>query len=272
MEKVVLITGASSGIGKETAKLFQTKNWKVAATMRDLSASDDLQRIADIECFRLDVTDEASIKKAVEDTLESFGRIDAVVNNAGYGLIGAFETVSVEQIERQFDTNVFGLMDVCRAVLPHFRRQKRGVIVNVASISGRVGLPASSLYCATKFAVEGFSEALRFELAPFRIGVKLVEPGPIKTDFYGRSMDVAENDGVERIREYENIVDRVLFNMNEAAEGAPDAAAVAAVIYDAVTDESGKLRYSINSKGVPLAKRLLSDRMTGFLLKKALMK
>src|SRR5215216_1566451 len=110
MNKVILITGASSGIGKETAKLFQTKNWKVAATMRTPEKAEDLQRIADIECFRLDVTDTGSIQQAIKDVLEKFGRIDAVVNNAGYALVGSFESAAVEQIEKQFQTNVFGVM------------------------------------------------------------------------------------------------------------------------------------------------------------------
>src|SRR5687767_2287606 len=129
MNKVILITGASSGIGKETAKLFQIKNWKVAATMRTPENAEDLRRVADIECFRLDVTDVDSIKSAIQDTLEKFGRIDAVVNNAGYGLVGPFEAATEEQIERQFQTNVFGVMNVCREILPYFREQKRGIIV-----------------------------------------------------------------------------------------------------------------------------------------------
>src|SRR5690606_28967962 len=154
MEKVVLITGASSGIGKETARLFQTKNWRVAATMRDPSMHEDLQKIADIECFKLDVTDTDSIKAAVDGALARFGRIDAVVNNAGYWLFGIFEGASQEQIRRQFDTNIFGIMNVCREILPHFREQKRGTIVNISSVGGRAGLPAASAYSATKFAVE----------------------------------------------------------------------------------------------------------------------
>src|SRR5690606_15738967 len=109
----------------------------------------------DIECFRLDVTDPGTIKAAIAGAIEKFGRIDVVVNNAGYGLFGAFESASEEQIKRQFDTNLFGLMNVCREILPYFREQERGTIVNVASVAGRVGLPMFSLYCAAKFAVEG---------------------------------------------------------------------------------------------------------------------
>src|SRR5687767_10851582 len=138
MEKVVLITGASSGIGNETAKLFQIKNWKVAATMRSPEKADDLQRITDVECIRLDVTDPESIRSAIAETLEKFGRIDVIVNNAGYGLGGPFEATTDEQIRRQFETNVFGVMHVCREILPYFREQQRGTIVNVASIGGRV--------------------------------------------------------------------------------------------------------------------------------------
>ena len=172
MNKVVLITGASSGIGLHTAKLFQAKNWKVAATMRLPENATELQKIVDIECIRLDVTDVDSIKAAIAATLEKFGRIDAVVNNAGYGLLGAFESATPEQIARQFDTNVFGLMNVCREILPYFREQKRGYIVNVTSVGGRMTFPASSLYHATKWAVEGFSESLQYELEEFNIRVK----------------------------------------------------------------------------------------------------
>src|SRR5688500_14549662 len=178
MEKVVLITGAPSGIGKETAKLFQAKNWKVAATMRSPEKAEDLGRIADVETFRLDVTDTGSITSAVKGAIEKFGRIDAVVNNAGYGLLGPFEAASPEQIERQFETNVFGVFNVCREIIPYFRTQKRGTIVNITSLGGRVAFPFSSLYNATKFAIEGFTESLQYELEAFNIRVKLIEPGP----------------------------------------------------------------------------------------------
>src|SRR5690349_7180587 len=126
MENVVLVTGASSGIGLETVKLFQSKNWKVAATMRSPKKNEDLQKIADVETFRLDVRDVESIKAAIAGAIEKFGRIDAVVNNAGYGLLGPFEAASHEQIKHQFDTNLFGLFNVCREIIPYFREQKRG--------------------------------------------------------------------------------------------------------------------------------------------------
>lgn len=269
MENVVLITGASSGIGIETAKLFQTKNWRVAATMRDPSAHADLQKIADVECFRLDVTDTDSIKAAVGGVLEKFGRIDAVVNNAGYWLFGTFEGASPEQIRRQFDTNVFGLMNVCREVLPHFRERKKGTIVNISSVGGRVGLPAASAYSSTKFAVEGFTESLRYELRPLGIRVKIVEPGPIRTDFYGRSEDTTSG-GVSA--EYDAFADRVKERMSKSAEGAPGGEAVAQTIYDAVTDGSNRLRYTVNTKGLLAARKLLPDAALFGLVRSALTK
>lgn len=258
MNKVILITGASSGIGKETAKLFQTKNWRVAATMRSPEKAEDLRRIADVECFRLDVTDTDSIRDAIQKTMEKFGRIDAVVNNAGYGLIGAFEAATGEQIERQFQTNVFGVMNVCREILPYFREQKRGTIVNVASVGGRMTFPLSSLYNATKWAVEGFSESLQYELEEFNIRVKIIEPGPIRTDFYDRSQDLARRDD---LTVYDRFIDRVIPSMQKAGMDAPDGSVVAATIYEAVTDGTKKMRYGVNTKGILTARKFLPDNL-----------
>ena len=269
MNKVILITGASSGIGKETAKLFQTKNWKVAATMRAPEKSEDLQRIADVECFRLDVTDVDSIKSAIAATLERFGRIDAVVNNAGYGLIGAFEAATPEQIEKQFQTNVFGLMNVCREILPVFRERKSGTIVNVASVGGRLAFPLGSAYHATKWAVEGFSESLQYEVEQFGIRIKIIEPGPIKTDFYDRSMDLTRKDGLHH---YDALIERALPNMRKAGADAPDGSIVAQTIYEAVTDKSKKLRYGVNTKGILTARKLLPDAAFFRVIKSVILK
>ena len=172
MEKVVFITGGSSGIGLETAKLFQAKNWRVAATMRKPEENAELQKIADIECFRLDVTDAESIKAAVADVLAKFERIDVVVNNAGYGLLGAFEAASENQVRRQFDTNVFGLMNVCRELIPIFRKQKRGTIVNISSISGIAAIPFSSLYAASN-SPSKVLPIVAVQLEPFGIPLNL---------------------------------------------------------------------------------------------------
>jgi NAD(P)-dependent dehydrogenase (short-subunit alcohol dehydrogenase family) len=269
MNKVILITGASSGIGKETAKLFQTKNWRVAATMRSPEKAEDLQRIADVKTFRLDVADVDSIKKAIADVLEKFGRIDAVVNNAGYGLVGAFEAATPEQIEKQYRTNVFGLMNVVREILPYFREQKRGIIVNVASVGGRMTFPLYSLYNSTKWAVEGFSESLQYELEQFNIRVKIIEPGPIKTDFYDRSQDLTRKEGLTA---YDNFIDKALPNMRKAGETAPDGSVVAATIYEAVTDDSWQLRYGVNTKGILAARRFLPDWAFFKVIKGAILK
>lgn len=269
MNKVILITGASSGIGKETAKLFQTKNWKVAATMRTPEKAAELQRIADIETFRLDVTDTDSIKRAIADVLEKFGRLDAVVNNAGYGLVGAFEAAAPEQIERQFQTNVFGVMNVTREILPYFREQKRGTIVNVASVGGRITFPLYSLYHATKWAVEGFSESLQYELEPFNIRVKLIEPGPIKTDFYDRSQDLTRKEGLTA---YDRLIEKALPNLQKAGAEAPDGRVVAETVYAAVTDDSRRLRYGVNTKGILAARRLLPDNLFFRLVKSVILK
>jgi NADP-dependent 3-hydroxy acid dehydrogenase YdfG len=269
MEKVVLITGASSGIGKETAKLFQTKNWKVAATMRSPEKAEDLQRIVDLECLRLDVTDVDSIRTAIAETLEKFGRIDAVVNNAGFAVVGPFEAAAENQIDRQFQTNVYGLMNVCREILPYFREQKRGTIVNVASMGGRITFPLYSLYHATKWAVEGFSEALQFEVKEFNIKIKIIEPGPIKTDFYDRSQSITKKEGLTA---YDNFVARALPNLQKAGETGPDGSLVAHVIYDAVTDDSWRMRYPANSRLVLAARRLLPDSVFFPIIRKAVLK
>ena len=256
MDKVILITGASSGIGMETARLFQTKSWKVAATMRSPEKAENMQKIADLECIRLDVTEVESIRSAIAETQRKFGRIDVVVNNAGFGLFGAFEAASQEQIERQFHTNVFGLMNVCREILPYFRVQKRGMIVNVASVGGRMTFPFSSLYNSTKWAVEGFSESLQYELEPFNIRIKIIEPGPIKTDFYDRSRDITRGEGLTA---YDHYSEKAWMNMEKAAADAPDGKIVAQTIYDSVTDGSKKMRYGVNTKGILAARKLLPD-------------
>ena len=250
-----MITGASSGIGLHTARLFQAKNWKVAATMRSPETS-ELRNAADIECIRLDVTDPDSIKQGIAETLEKFGRIDVVVNNAGYGLLGPFEAATDEQIERQFQTNVFGLMNVCREIIPYFREAKRGHIVNIASVGGRMTFPFSTLYNATKWAVEGFSESLSYELEPFNVKVKIIEPGPIKTDFYDRSQDVAQKEGLTA---YDAAWQRYCLNMAKAGREAPDGEIVAEAIYASVTDGSNRLRYGVNTKGIFVLRSILPE-------------
>ncbi len=254
MSKTVLITGASSGIGKATAELFQERGWNVAATMRTPDNASALAGLDRVACLRLDVTDVASIKQAIADALSRFGSIDAIVNNAGYGMVGPFEASTPEQVERQFQTNVFGLMNVTREILPHFRERRAGAILNVSSMGGRITFPLYSVYHATKWAVEGFSESLQFEVRPFNIRVKIIEPGPIKTDFYDRSMDVVTRPG---LTEYDDFVKRAFPNMQRAGEKAPPGDVVAKVIYKAATDESWKMRYPANASMILSLRRIL---------------
>jgi len=269
MDKVVLITGASSGIGMHTAKLFQAKSWKVAATMRDPEKAVDLQKIVDVECFRLDVTDVDSIRSAIAQAIDKFGRIDAVVNNAGYGMLGAFESVTVEQIEQQFQTNIFGMMNVCREILPYFREQERGLIINVGSLIGRVAMPCTSIYASSKWAVEGFSEALQYEVRDFNIRIKLIEPGPIKTEFYGESLEIGAKD---EARDYYNFNKKALASFRAAGSGAPDGEIVAQAIFNAASDGSRRLRYNVNTKGLLLLRKILPDSLFFPIVRTAIMR
>jgi NAD(P)-dependent dehydrogenase (short-subunit alcohol dehydrogenase family) len=265
--KTVLITGASTGIGKVTAELFAARGWNVAATMRTPEKSRALHRDGGpgvdgtehgaIRLFALDVTDAASIARAIEETLGTFGRIDAVVNNAGYGLVGPFEAIDETKIRRQFDTNVFGLMAVTRAVLPHMRERKSGTIITVSSVGGRLTFPLYSVYHATKWAVNGFSEALTYELKEHGIRVKIIEPGPIKTDFYDRSQDVARKQGLTA---YNRFVASVFPRLQSYGATAPGPECAAESIWKAATDGTNKLRYKPNGVALMAMRRLLPDR------------
>lgn len=240
MGKTILITGTSSGIGRATVKYFANKGWQVAATMRSPEKESELQKVENVKLYALDVVNPSSIEKAISTIIEDFGALDVVVNNAGYGAVGIFEKASSEQIQKQFDVNVFGVMNVTRAVLPYFRSQKRGLIINVTSMGGRLTFPLYSVYHGTKWAIEGWAEAMNFELRPFGIRMKNVEPGAIKTDFYDRSMDIFENSA---ITDYDAYQHSVLKNTNEAGASAPGPELVAETIYKAAVDEKSSLRY-----------------------------
>ena len=236
----ILITGASSGIGKATALLFQEKGWNVIATMRNPDAAQDLAALDNVLVNRLDVTESASIESAVADGVKRFGQLDALLNNAGYGAFGPLEVFSMDKIRRQFDTNVIGLLEVTKAVLPLFRAQKSGMILNVSSVAGKITLPLGTLYHGTKFAVEGMSEALHYELEPMGIRVKIIEPGAIETDFAGRSFDFVND---ETIEEYQHTVQAVQAAFEGITSEASPARAVAEIIWTAVTDGADQMRY-----------------------------
>lgn len=243
--KTVLITGASSGIGKATAQYFARNGWHVAATMRRPERETELAALPNVKLFRLDVMDEATIRQALTDARAAFGDLDAVVNNAGYGAVGVFEAATPEQVQRQFDTNVFGVMNVTREILPFFREKRDGTIINVTSMGGLITFPIYSVYHATKWAVEGFAEALQFELKPFNIRVKNVEPGAIKTDFYERSQDLFKKEGLTAYDEYQRAT---LANSQKAGEDAPGPEVVAKAIFRAANDRSFRLRYPVGNQ------------------------
>ena len=258
MNKTVLITGSSSGIGRATAEQFARAGWNVAATMRRPDEAGDWIRQPNTIGLPLDVTDPDSIRAALAAAVAKFGDLDVVVNNAGYGMVGPFEASTAEQVERQLSTNVTGLMNVTREIIPHFRKRRGGTIINVTSMGGRVTFPLYSVYHASKWAVEGFSESLVYELAPFDIRVKLVEPGPIKTDFYGRSMHVIAKPGLTA---YDEFVGKAMPVMQQAGATAPGPELVAKTIFRAATDGSKRLRYPVNSRAILWARHLLGTRL-----------
>ncbi len=253
MPSTVLITGCSGGIGRATARLFQARGWNVVATMRSPQQETELHRLERVLVARLDVQDEASIQAAVDAALARFGRIDVLVNNAGYGAYGPLEATPMSKVRRQFDVNVHGLIATTQAVLPHLRRQRSGVVVNISSIGGRLTFPLGTLYHGTKFAVEGLSEALHYELLPLGVQVKLVEPGMVKTDFAGRSFDFSNDPA---LTEYQPVVQALLGALGPMAATASEPAAVAEVIFEAATDGRDRLRYEAGAD----AQHLLATR------------
>lgn len=269
MPNTILITGASTGIGRATAQLFAERGWSTAATMRAPENAGDWSRRDNIFCLPLDVTQPASIRKAIADAIARFGVISAVVNNAGYGVVGPFEAASPEQIDRQIQTNLLGVMNVVREILPHFRERRSGVIVNVSSVGGRLTFPLYSLYHATKWGLEGFSEGLQFELRPHNIRVKIIEPGPIKTDFYNRSLDVVSKPGLAA---YDSFVSRAMPNLQAAGVTAPGPEVVARVIFRAVTDGSWKLRYPANGALFLALRRLFPESLFRAIVNRAVVR
>lgn len=256
MNNTILITGASSGIGKATAQLFQAKGWNVVATMRDPSQASELAQLANVLVARLDVTDAASIQAAVAAGIDRFGRLDVLLNNAGFGAYGPLEATPIATIRRQFETNVIGLLETIQAVLPHFRANRAGVILNISSIGGKMAFPLGTLYHGSKFAVEGLSEALSYELAAIGVQVKLVEPGQVKTDFGGCSFAFSND---EHLVEYQEIVGKTMQGFGALAATASEAGVIADVIYQAATDGTDQLRYPAGPDAVQLVAQRKAD-------------
>jgi len=252
--KTVLITGSSIGIGRATAEIFHRRGWQVVATMRNPDAGRELAELDNVMVTKLDVTDDDSIRSAMGAAIERFGGVDVLVNNAGYGAYGVLEATSVDSIRRQYETNVIGLLATTKAVVPGFRERGGGVIVNVSSIAGRLTLPLGALYCGSKFAVEGISEALSYEMREIGVQVKLVEPGFIKTNF-PNAMDFSND---KSLSEYQRLVDKLWEVAGAMSAKGADATVAAEVIYTAATDGTDQLRYTVGED----AKLLVAQRDT----------
>ncbi|ATB28201.1 SDR family oxidoreductase [Melittangium boletus] len=244
MKRTVLITGCSTGFGLASAQHFAAQGWNVIATMRTPSADSALAVLPNVLVTRLDVQDRASIDSALKAGIERFGGLDVVVNNAGFGLHGLFEPTPREKILEQFEVNVFGVMDVIRAALPHLEQRGGGTIVNVSSGAGIFTLPLLSLYCASKFALEGFSEALSYELTSQNVRVRIVEPGGVlDSRFVSRSAEEQSRTAVPaRYRAFVHATEGVFAGLRDNRSGATSED-VARVIYEAATDTSDRLRY-----------------------------
>lgn len=266
MAKTILITGASSGIGRATALYFAAKGWNVAATLRNPLKADSALKHPQISLFALDVTDPDSIAQAIRGTLNRYKKIDVLLNNAGYGLFGPLEAMKGQQIQEQFATNLFGLIGVTQQILPAMRDAGEGLIINVSSIVGRLALPYASSYVATKFAVEGLSESMRYELEPFHIRIKMVEPGSISTEFGKGSMQMAVS------APYQVSMEKFWGVFSKANSGGAKPEGVAKVIYRAANDSSDRLRYLAKPGPLFWMNRILPDAMWRRLMVKVMVK
>jgi NAD(P)-dependent dehydrogenase (short-subunit alcohol dehydrogenase family) len=246
-QKVAVVTGSSSGIGFETSLTLARSGFLTYATMRNLGKGATIKSVAakeglPIRVVQLDVTEERSINDAIHSIKSDVGKIDVLVNNAGYGLNGAFEDLAMEEIKAQYETNLFGVIRVTQAVLPIMRKQKSGIIVNISSGAGRFGYPGGSAYVSTKFAIEGLSESMAYELEPFGIRVVLVEPGIIKTNFVNSIVAAkkSQDPNSPYAQLMQNVATMFLEHMKENWSS-PDL--VAKVVLKAAASENPSFRY-----------------------------
>ena len=291
-KKVAIVTGSSSGIGLETSLLLARNGFYTYATMRDTFKSDNIEKIANeenlpLEVLSMDVDNDTSVRNAIHKILDEKKKIDILVNNAGYGLFGALEDIVIEEIKKQFETNLFGAIRTIKEVLPTMREQKNGIIINVTSIAGVVGIPAECIYVSTKFALEGLSESISYELQPYGIKVILVEPGVINTNFVSnikfsnktddksqqtlRKQEKSEiNYSSNNIKKknsshYSNTIDTFLSHYYTAMKNAPPPKEVATVILEAIKNASKSSEYLFryivggDAKTFAQAKKNMSD-------------
>ncbi len=247
MEKVAIVTGSSSGIGFETALALAREGYITYATMRDTKKGNHLKEIAKkedlkLEVIEIDVDKEETVKTAVNKIMKERSRIDVLVNNAGYGLFGCLEDLSMDDLKAQFETNFFGVVRTLHAVIPIMRKQKSGTIVNVSSVAGRIGFPVSPAYISSKFALEGLSESMRYELSPFGINTIIIEPGVIKTNFMSNMKKSMKPDSA-----YKDITNKVIIGISMMAEMGTPPQEVAKTIIKAIKSENPLPRYIVGN-------------------------
>lgn len=264
MHQVALITGCSSGIGYETALMLARNGFHTFATMRNTKKSDSLEEIIkkerlDLNIRELDVNDDTSIENTINCIKREANRIDVLINNAGYGLVGFFEDLTLDEIRNQFETNFFGVLNITKKIIPIMRLQKSGTIINVSSGAGQVGFPGISAYVSTKFAIEGFSESLMYELFPYGIKVVIIEPGVIKTNFF-RNCIVSEH-SMKKSSAYSRSLDKFQKNVELMQEHATSPIDVAKVIIQVLGNNEPKQRYIVGNDVAMIleAKKNLSD-------------
>lgn len=255
--KVAVVTGSSTGIGFETALLLARSGFNTYASMRDLKKSKNIAEIANTEnlpltVVQLDVKDDTSVKDAIGKIIAESKRIDVLVNNAGYGLFSPLEDVTLDQVKEQFETNFFGAIRVMYEVMPTMRRQRNGTIINVSSLVGRIGLPVSSAYVATKFALEGLSESMRYELNEFGINIILIEPGVIKTNFI-ENLKTADTT-LKSESPYADLVDRISKEFGKMMDNSSSPKLVAEAILHAITSKEPKIRYVVGDDAESMMK------------------
>ena len=248
-QKVAVVTGSSSGIGFETSLLLARNQFVTYATMRNMKKSDELLKLAakesiPLKVIQLDVNDDSSVNNAIDIIAKENGRIDILVNNAGYDLFGSLEELTIDEIKEQFETNFFGVIRTCKAVIPTMRKQGSGTIINISSLGGRIGLmPFLTAYHASKFAVEGFTESLRQELVQFKIDVILIEPGAIRSNFIDNSKNAKNYN--PQYSPYSNTIQKVFEGFESIMGNSSRPEDVAEEILKAVNTTTPDMRYPV---------------------------
>lgn len=256
-KKVAIVTGSSSGIGFETSLLLARNDFYTYVTMRNIDKSKAITNLKQkeklsLEVLQLDVTSDESVKEAIQKITNEQERIDVLVNNAGYALVGPFEELSIEEFKEQFETNVFGVIRVIQAVLPIMRRQRCGTIVNISSIAGKIGFPLTSAYASSKFALEGLSESIAYEIEQFGIKVILIEPGVIKTNF-NNNLKIGKRVTIDSNSPYVEMTQKRISRFKPRFESGSPPIEVAKVILKAITSENqSELRYLVGNDAFKL--------------------